>query len=276
MYAKIFSQIYDGTLCTSGPWEALVTFQQLLILADQDGSVDMTASAISRRTTIPLDIINRGIDALMQEDPESRTPTEGGRRIALLSDGRVWGWRIVNYKHYRQLKREEDRREYHRDYWSKRKAESTVSTPLNTTQQPQQTQPNQPIAYTEAEAKADKKDIEESHPVKAVPASTIQDCPHSEILKLWAEILPSSRQPVRWSASRQKLLKARWSEAKEYQSLEWWDGLFRHIKTSDFLMGRTSSSGRAPFFLSLDWLLESRNFLKVLEGAYDNREASYA
>ena len=30
MYVKIFSQIYDGTLCTKGPWQALVTFQQLL------------------------------------------------------------------------------------------------------------------------------------------------------------------------------------------------------------------------------------------------------
>jgi hypothetical protein len=142
MYAKVFAQMYDGSLCTQGPWEALVTFQQFLVLADQDGVVDMTAEAISRRTTVPLEIIKKGIKTLVLPDPQSRTPTEDGRRLVPLSEGRSWGWAVVNYKHYRQLKREEDRRDYHREYWHKRKA----------TQQTQQTQPNQPIAEAKAEA----------------------------------------------------------------------------------------------------------------------------
>lgn len=155
MYAKVFAQIYDGTLCTKGPWQALVTFQQLLVLADQDGHVDMTAAAISRRTTIPLEIISLGIEELLKDDPESRTPTENGRRILPLCEGRNWGWAIVNYKHYRALKREEERRNYHREYWHKRKDKlntklnnSTKSTEHNTLNQ------NQPIAEAEAEAKA--------------------------------------------------------------------------------------------------------------------------
>ena len=56
--------MYDGTLATKGPWQALVTFQQLIILADRNGEVDMTPEAISRRTTIPLEIIEHGIKAL--------------------------------------------------------------------------------------------------------------------------------------------------------------------------------------------------------------------
>jgi hypothetical protein len=51
MYGKLFSQMYDGTLATKGPWQALVTFQQLIILADKHGIVDMTPEAIGRRTT---------------------------------------------------------------------------------------------------------------------------------------------------------------------------------------------------------------------------------
>jgi hypothetical protein len=132
MYAKVFAQIYDGTLCTNGPWQALVTFQQMLVLADQEGNVDMTASAIARRTTIPLEIIELGLLELCKADPESRTPNLEGRRIVPLSEGRSWGWSIVNYKRYRDLKREEDRRQYHKDYWHKRKPND--STPLNTTQ----------------------------------------------------------------------------------------------------------------------------------------------
>ena len=54
MYGKLFVQMYEGTLASKGPWEALVTFQQLIILANRHGEVDMTPDAISRRTTIPL------------------------------------------------------------------------------------------------------------------------------------------------------------------------------------------------------------------------------
>ena len=144
MYAKVFAQIYDGTLCTRGPWEALVTFQQFLVLADMDGVVDMTPAAIARRTTIPLEIIERGIGELVKPDHESRTPTEEGRRLVPLAEGRSWGWRVVNYAHYRELKREEDRREYHRQYWHKRKLKSsTDSTDSTETQHAQQNQPKQ-------------------------------------------------------------------------------------------------------------------------------------
>ena len=53
MYVKVFSSMYHGSLATVGPWEALVTFQQLLILSDRLGTVDMTAEVISRISTVP-------------------------------------------------------------------------------------------------------------------------------------------------------------------------------------------------------------------------------
>jgi hypothetical protein len=117
MFGKLFEAMYDGTLATKGPWEALVTFQQLIILADKHGVVDMTPEAISRRTTVPSKIIQKGIHALEQPDPDSRTPDEGGRRIVRLSRSRPWGWRIVNYAKYRAIRSQEERREYHRRYW---------------------------------------------------------------------------------------------------------------------------------------------------------------
>ncbi len=270
MYAKIFSQIYDGTLCTNGPWEALVTFQQMLILADQDGSVDMTLPAIARRTTIPKDILERGINALMQADPESRTPTEEGRRLVPLDDGRSWGWRVVNYVKYRKIKREEDRREYHREYWHKRKAKDSTTAPDTTdSTRTQQAQPNQPIAEAEAEAEADiSLPTEESETRDVSPA-----CPHAEILKLWAHHCPSARQPAEWNATRQALLRARWKEQKERKNLDWWARFFAYIADSDFLMGRVDAHhGRKPFEVSLDWVLKPANFLKIIEGAYQNRE----
>ena len=151
MYGKLFAQMYDGTLGTEGPWEALVTFQQMIILADQDGVVDMTAEALSRRTTIPLRVIKKGLQALEAPDSGSRSPDEGGRRILRLSESRDWGWRLVNHTKYRAIRTTEERRQYQREYWHKRKGDST---PLNNSTG---TQPNQPIAeaYTEAKAEAE-------------------------------------------------------------------------------------------------------------------------
>lgn len=127
MYAKVFRQMYDGTLATNGPWEALVTFQQMLVLANDQGEVDMTASAIARVTTIPLNIIERGIGALLAPDPESRTPAEEGRRLVPLSDGRSWGWRVVNYVKYRQIQKEQERRDYHRKYYHEKRKKTVES-----------------------------------------------------------------------------------------------------------------------------------------------------
>lgn len=132
MYGKLFTSMYDGTLAATGPWQALVTFQQMIALADKDGVVDMTAAAISRRTSIPLEIIELGITELMKPDPQSRTPTEEGRRIILLEEHRTWGWRLVNYKHYAALRSAEERREYLRVAQERHRAKKKASTPVNT------------------------------------------------------------------------------------------------------------------------------------------------
>lgn len=118
----MFQSIYDGSLATRGPWEALVTFQQMLILCDRAGVVDMTADVISRRTIIPLEIITKGIEVLEQPDPESRRGAEEGRRIIRLDPDRSWGWQIVNYAHYRAIRTAEERREYMKTFMAAKRA----------------------------------------------------------------------------------------------------------------------------------------------------------
>lgn len=114
--------MYDGSLAMRGPWEALLTFQQMIILSDAHGVVDMTPEAISRRTTFPLEFITKGIEELEKPDPCSRNPSEEGRRIVRLSENRPWGWRIVNYEKYREIRSAEERRAYMREYQRKRRA----------------------------------------------------------------------------------------------------------------------------------------------------------
>lgn len=123
----MYQSMYDGTLARRGPWEALVTFQQLLILCDHHGVVDIHPEVISRRTLIPLDIIEKGIEELSKPDPESRRSDEDGRRIVPIDPDRTWGWKIVNYSHYRSIRDTDERREYQRNYMRQKRAKTRKS-----------------------------------------------------------------------------------------------------------------------------------------------------
>ena len=138
MYVKIFEQIFDSSV--SEDYQTRLVFTDLLVLADEDGIVDMTIEAIARRTNVPLEIVRSGIQKLEQEDPQSRSKDEAGRRLVRLDDHRDWGWRIVNYEKYRMLRTKEDRKQYHRDYYrsnrsKEAKASQHDSTALNNSQQ---------------------------------------------------------------------------------------------------------------------------------------------
>jgi hypothetical protein len=109
-----------------------------------------------------------------------------------------------------------------------------------------------------------------------LPNKTITDCPHSEILALWAEKLPTAIQPADWNEKRQQALRSRWREKSNRQKLDWWAGFFEFIEKSDFLMGRTNTPGRKAFALSLDWLCKSENFLKVIEGRFHEQQQDAA
>lgn len=181
MYGKLFAQMYDGTLGTKGPWQALVTFQQLVILADQQGVVDMTIEAIARRTTIPLEIITEGIQALEQPDPHSRSPALEGRRIERLNEDRDWGWHIVNYAHYRAIRTQDERREYMRTYQRQRRAGVKASTMSTGGKQ------SQPIAEAKAEGKAKTK----AKVKNTVAPSALPGWLNPETWNAWVKVRPA-------------------------------------------------------------------------------------
>ena len=122
LFAKIFRQIYDSTLADD--WQALVTFQQLLVLCDWHGVVDMTPQAIHRLTNIPQDIIDQGLQKLVAPDPQSRSRKLNGQRLELIDSERSWGWRIVNYAYYRDLASVEDKRQKDKERIARKRKEN--------------------------------------------------------------------------------------------------------------------------------------------------------
>lgn len=140
-----------------------------LVLSDSDGVVDMTPEAISRRTNIPLEIIRTAIAELERPDTRSRSHEANGCRLIPIDSNRDWGWKIVNYQHYRKLVDEEARRSYFRDYRRKERANKRV-------------QPVQPcsatfkkVTHAEAEAEAERSTLKLSsvgHGEKKKPSAS--------------------------------------------------------------------------------------------------------
>src|SRR4051812_33402768 len=106
-FGAIWDSIYDGTLPQC--WEALITAQQFLILKDAHGAVDMTLQALHRRTGIPTEHLQKGIDWLERENPESRSQEAGGRFIVRINPNRPWGWIVVNAAKFDELFKKEVR-----------------------------------------------------------------------------------------------------------------------------------------------------------------------
>jgi hypothetical protein len=132
MFAKIFGQIFDSSIAED--YNCRRMFMDLLVLADQDGVVDMTHEAISRRTNVPIEEVKRYIVELQQPDTSSRSKMEEGRRLVPIDSHRDWGWKVVNYHHYRKIRDDEIRRTYFRDKMRKYRAlKRAVKYPVLTT-----------------------------------------------------------------------------------------------------------------------------------------------
>lgn len=101
MYAKVYRALWDGTLGSS--WAGWSLFVFLLAHADCEGFVDMHPSAIARRSGMSEEAVRGGLLILTSPDPQSRSAEHEGRRLEMIDSHRDWGWRIVNYEHYRTL-----------------------------------------------------------------------------------------------------------------------------------------------------------------------------
>jgi hypothetical protein len=100
---------------------------------------------------VPLELVRQAIDELSKPDPRSRSREADGARLVLLDESRTWGWRIVNYQHYRDLRTADQRREYQRNYKRKKRAESGSDDPPNeTAKKAPQTEEQPPSMRTSA------------------------------------------------------------------------------------------------------------------------------
>ena len=125
------------------------------------------------------------------------------------------------------------------------------------------------------QANTNKTREEESREDKTRKEKTRVEYPCAEIVKLWNEVCSSLPKVLRLSDTRRDKVRARLKEwggnSPEEMTAKARD-LFERIEASDFLTGR-NGKWKATF----DWIFDSRsNWIKVLEGNYDNKRGSRA
>ena len=222
MFAKVFGQIFDSSVAED--YLVRLVFEDFLVLADKLGVVDMTPQAVSRRTNVPLEIVQRGILVLSSPDPESRSQGEEGRRLIPIDSHRSWGWQIVNYEHYRNLRDEEARRAYFRDakreYRSKKYADCP---PASNVVKDSPTNSTQAEADTEAEQKHSRAKAARGKKTEAAKSR------HAEfkaaILRYWESKNPGVEMP--WGPAEGRNLEM-WLRETPNTTLEQFVGYLRN------------------------------------------------
>ncbi len=114
--------------------------------------------------------------------------------------------------------------------------------------------------------KADKKNFLQSN-IDSKIVSNIDENTYTQVKEKFCEICISLPKIISIDKARKATVKAR---LKEY-SFDDIITVFKKVEQSDFLTGRINADKQRPFKASFDWIMKPSNFIKILEGNYDNR-----
>jgi hypothetical protein len=100
------------------------------------------------------------------------------------------------------------------------------------------------------------------------PTPGPKNCPHKEIRDLYNQTLGDTLPQIKITTTTfDKMLRTRWRESKDRQTLDWWTKYFNYIRESDFLMGRTDND----FMASFEWVIRPTNMAKIINGNYHKK-----
>ena len=108
--------------------------------------------------------------------------------------------------------------------------------------------------------------LRQKNPERKTP-SRAPAVPYEKIKDLYNELCKSFPRCTVMSNERKKAVKARFSSG---YTVEDFKTLFEKAEASSFLKGKNNSNWRP----NIDWMVKPENMLKILEGNYDDREAT--
>jgi len=177
-------------------------------------------------------------------------------------------WYSINYEHHLLSSDDLSQREGQNDPRSR--SSCTNLDRVNLTQ---------PIPETTTEITREKETFSKekvcptSDEVDSPPSSA--NVPYKKILELWNQKVIENRSvlpkiiAIKPKTQRCRFVRARW---KDFPDLKIWEQIFDKATRSSFLNG----DNKRGFMASFDWIVKSpSNFLKVLEGNYDDQIDPY-
>lgn len=252
----------------------------MLAKCDSYGLVRASVPAMAHLCMVPIERLEQILAILTSPDPYSRSADDDGRRLNPI-DG---GWLIVNYVKYRDLlqTKPQSHAERQRKYRERLTERDKRVTGDGTTSR-DVTRDAEAEAEAEVEVRAkDESPIGDSSP--AAPPTDGGDagsddhgddppgCPPCPIEKIVAEYhhaLPMLARVRVLPEQARKMLRARWREDSQRQTVGWWTEFFEFVRDQNpFLVG-----GKTDFQADLLWLVRPTNFAKVVNGNYQARRA---
>lgn len=115
-FTKLFSSIIDSSVWAESHTTVRVWIA-MLAKCDKKGRVFAAIPGLAHAARVTVPECEHALTTFMEPDPYSRTPDNEGRRIETIAGG----WRLLNHAYYRDLRNEEDRREYQAK-WARDKA----------------------------------------------------------------------------------------------------------------------------------------------------------
>ena len=271
MYAKVFQQFYESSIINE-PLHVRYAWLSMIVLADPDGVLDMPISVLARRINLTDEQTQNAIDRLSSPDPESRSPDHEGRRLLPLCEHRTWGWRLVNYSRYREIVRQEHRREYRKD-WMRARREQDVNTcehPVNTCEHPVNTSDG------DGEADEDLSSATSSLPAQAPDVDVVDNSvgeankpkrkrdldPTAEELDAFQVFLEATERSDRYKLTPKRLVKLR-ARLKEVGHDGWRQAVYA-VAASPFHRGE-NDRGKRYDGLTDKWCRSAEDIEKWIE-----------
>jgi hypothetical protein len=140
-FTKLFSSITESTVWCEDS-NTRIVWIAMLAMCDRNGRVWGSIPGLANRARVPVEDCREAISKFLNPDPDSRTKDHEGRRIVEI-DG---GWLLLNHEKYRNLRDEEERKEYKREWIKEKRRQSRQNVDSVDRSRPQ---------YTNADADAD-------------------------------------------------------------------------------------------------------------------------
>lgn len=95
-YTPVFRSILQSTIWEEQP-HVKVVWWTMLLMCDRNGFVETTIPGLARSAVVTREQCIDALNRLSSPDPDSKTKTNGGRRIVQVEDG----WTLVNHQKYK-------------------------------------------------------------------------------------------------------------------------------------------------------------------------------